>query len=149
MQDKKESTLHLFDPLTALVEWQLAEPTIRLALNRPENKLTPDHIREGLERGAYQLWCTIDEDDSSPVYAITELEPHVHGVVVVIKLLGARTGSMQDWISELSGIETWAKSIGAVEIQICGRMGWLKALKPHGYQHQYTVVSKQVYDEVH
>ena len=53
-------------------------------------------------------------------------------------------GSLEDLLPMESKIERWARSLGAVRMEICGRAGWLKSLK--GYQKRAVWMTKDLDD---
>ena len=44
----------------------------------------------------------------------------------------------------LSILENFAKEIGLSGIEIYGRQGWVRRLRPYGYEQQYAVVIKRI-----
>lgn len=44
----------------------------------------------------------------------------------------------------LTILEAFAKSIGCAGVEIYGRQGWVRRLKPYGYEQQYAVVIKRI-----
>lgn len=44
----------------------------------------------------------------------------------------------------LAVLESFAKSLDLSGIEIYGRQGWVKRLKPYGYEQQYAVVIKRI-----
>ena len=57
----------------------------------------------------------------------------VHGIAAV--------GSMDSIIDQLiPQAEAWGRSLGCITASIASRPGWIKALKPHGYElHQCEI----------
>lgn len=44
----------------------------------------------------------------------------------------------------LEVLERFAKSVGCTGVEIYGRQGWVRRLKPYGYKQQYAVVLKRI-----
>jgi len=49
---------------------------------------------------------------------------------------------------EILGVHPWmmenAKTLGCKYVSVCGRLGWVKELKRHGWKYQYAILSKEV-----
>lgn len=88
-----------------------------------------------LADGRAQFWAT----DKS---ALITLIQHYPGGAVVIEVL-AGTGSMADLIKRVRPrVETWGRERGCTHIQIKGRPGWARTLKPHGFKHLQDILVK-------
>lgn len=44
----------------------------------------------------------------------------------------------------LSVLENFAKEVGLSGVEIYGRQGWVRRLRPYGYEQQYAVVIKRI-----
>lgn len=88
-----------------------------------------------LVEGRAQFWGT----EKSALVTVVTTYP---GGAVVIEVL-AGTGSMADLIKRVRPkVEAWGRANGCTHIQIKGRLGWKRALKPHGFKHLQDILTK-------
>jgi hypothetical protein len=88
-----------------------------------------------LREGRAQFWGT----DKSALITLVTSYP---GGAVVIEVL-AGTGSMADLIKRVRPkVEAWGRQYGCTHIQIKGRPGWARTLKPHGFRHFQDILMK-------
>lgn len=102
--------------------------------------ITPEFIVRGILSGVTMLWLVLDEDDKFIAFVTTELEVSLNGVKrVCIRHLAGKEAEIDHLVEDvLSAIEDYANSISADELTICGRLGWKRELKKHGYEVSYA-----------
>lgn len=94
-----------------------------------------------LDRSA-QLWLIADQDQVVGC-GITEIYPTNKGMTCAVPVLAA--ASFEDAVTPLFGtIEQWAREQGCVRLQGYGRMGWVRALKPHGWRPRAVEIEKDI-----
>ncbi len=99
---------------------------------------TAKQWREKIAERDAQLWVVTDGVAATGVI-ITEIYDTAAGLTIGMPICG---GDIKDVASVLLVIEVWAKELGAVRLEGCGRPGWEKALKPFGWSKLATVVEK-------
>lgn len=119
----------LYDEVNRCREW------IQAALDVGGNTHDVSDIYNGILRNTYQLWSA---PDSCVVTEVVEFPNcrHLH-----IWLCGGNLDVIMDMLPD---IEKFAEHIGAREVTSCGRHGWLKMLKPHGYERGLLCVNKKL-----
>ncbi len=88
-------------------------------------------VIERIKSGGCQLWQGAD------CLMVTEWVDRPDGLSLNV-WLGA--GDLQELIEMAPGVMAWAKSCGAVEVTIDGRPGWVRALKPLGFEVRSVTV---------
>lgn len=140
------NTLVQLTPLEAQFFWPEAEPFLRPAVHHTDPEAYLQLIHSRIVGAVNQLWRISDEEGISKGYAVTELYTAGHQVIAQIHM-GA--GKLEDFLEQLDSFEYWAREQGAQTIQIIGRKGWEKIMKPFGFNHDYTSLTKRVNLEFH
>lgn len=126
--------------------WVEAMPWIAKALgevNHDHAELF--HIHRGLMNGYLQLWAIQDKAQKVHLmFLVTELHTIGEGPGAFKTLIcrWAAGREMERWLDEIEILETIAAREGYHKVEAWGRPGWVKALKPYGYQLEFVVVSK-------
>lgn len=110
--------------------WPHLLPKIRKALTR--SNWTEEDVRGLVKRGDYQLW------GASDAIWMTRIVVYPDTKVCEIVLCGG--SGLQEIISNLPFVETWAREIGCKAVRVYGREGWAKALK--NYNKKAVVLEK-------
>lgn len=126
--------------------WIAAMPWIEKAIgevNHTHAELV--HIQKGLYAGVLQLWAIQDKrKDNMPVFfLITELHTTEAGFKTLILRWAAGT-DMGDWLDDIELLEEICSREGYHKMEVWGRAGWEKVLKPHGFKREFTILSKLV-----
>jgi hypothetical protein len=54
-------------------------------------------------------------------------------------------GDMDELLNEMQPvIDNWARANGCTEVTIAGRVGWVRAMKPYGFEPIFTVIRKRL-----
>jgi len=112
-----------------------ARPLLESALANGIGAYSFADIKEAVMAGDMQLWTL----DSSA--AITEIVRYPQYTAVVI-VLGA--GNMDELRDAVPEVEEFARIVGAQRILVCGRLGWLRALKDKGFTSAQAWAVKEV-----
>ena len=112
-------------------------PEIQRALPYTGGLYTYEDVGKMILEGKMQLW--VHEDS----VAVTELETYPSDLVCHI-FLGA--GTLESILDLLLHIEAWATEIGCAKIAISGRKGWVRKLKPSGYNETSVTITKELND---
>lgn len=93
------------------------------------------------EQGILQLWTMNDEDEFILVM-VTELRIFPKVKVLNILLLFGR--EFKDALQFSDYVELWASKQGATTSMVFGRKGFVRWLKPYGYEEKATVLCKDI-----
>ena len=105
--------------------WPLVKKHVQSALDRNQNFRNHFDVKENCINGLEQLWVIVDNKDD------------VHGVCIT-------TGhDLPLWVDKIKDFEDWAfKNCGCKKIEIYGRPGWSRMLKPLGYNFTHVQMDK-------
>lgn len=140
--------LILLDPIQAQVEWPNAAPALRRAVLHGEPDLELRTLRIRVANGLTQLWKVVDEKGKVSAWATTYLYSSNQNQQTA-QITMAAADNAEDFLEMLAPFEEWAKLQGVEVIEVIGREGWKKLLRPHGFSHNYTSFTKEVYKELH
>lgn len=131
--------------------WPAAAEHLREAISETEED--PERFLRQLQAkifsGIHTLWVL--EDEGEPVaYAVTVVYSG-DGIVTVVQIYLAQGEDLQLFLKpdEYDRFVMWALKRGASVIEIIGRKGWEKILKPYGFMHNYTSLTKRITEELH
>ena len=100
---------------------------------------TPTHtfmdIVQGIEEARFQGWYGKNS------VLITEVKLYPQSRTVHIFLAG---GDLEETIALQELVVEWGKMIGANQMSLCGRKGWKRALKKHGWGNELTVLRREI-----
>jgi hypothetical protein len=122
--------LHLFPVPSPEVEanWHFAEAWVRSALEDRCSTENAGRLKEMCLERAAQLWLI--QDFEQVVGAIvTEIVETTNGLTC--NLITAAGSFRNDGDMCLDIIERWARAEGCVRLELTGRAGWQRCLKPH------------------
>lgn len=128
--------------------WDLAEDAIANALEESVREQQLAGIKGRVFAGMSQLWNLEAEGGKYVAWATTTLYTG-DGISSILQLNTANAEDLQKILPFLDQIELYARELGARYIEIVGREGWKRVLRPYGFQHNYTSVIKPVTKEVH
>lgn len=123
-------------------DWEPIALWVERALDRCKSTENAASYRSACESGQRQLWHLVADSDVSGV-VISEVYDHPKGKTVGMPVT-AGSGAGEGIPAVLDTIEAWARSIGAVRLEGCGREGWARALKPFGFKVADIVIEKDL-----
>jgi len=88
---------------------------------------TVDDVVASVRCGSAALWVAVT--DRPHGICLTELVPE-RSAARIVMLSGER---MQEWLRGIGMIEAWALAWGCGVVEVPGRQGWARLLRPHGY----------------
>lgn len=123
--------------------WPFIAEWVSEALIRGNADLSPEHIREHLDRGSMQLWLVWDQ---KPVgVCVTELIESVRGRSCTLVIVAGERWST--WAHLLGEVERWAwEDWGCVRLTLIGRKGWVRRLAGDGWRETAVTVEKVIGD---
>ena len=115
----------------------------RIVGEHPE-ELTTKWLIDELRADRQQLWVAYDEAEPDKVVmiAFTEIRHYYATGHTFMQITGLSGDGIHDALPFLEELERWGKDNGAQSIEIKGRNGWTKLLKPHGYTRKSTTLTK-------
>ena len=120
--------------------WPLVEPWVKAALMRASD-LSPDQVREHLERGTMQLWLAWGQKRAFGI-CITELVESVRGLCCnIVAIAGEK---FDTWAHLEQDVQTWATEWGCVRMSLIGRKGWVRKLAKSGWRQRSVVMEKVI-----
>ncbi len=132
--------------------WPLAAPWIATALGHDTEAWEDlEFVRLGLLRGQFTLWIGYPERNNNlyrymprelDVVMVTEFFCRGKEVVCCIRWLSGK--NMDDKIKDIALVENWALGKGAQRLEVWGRPGWERLLKPLCYKREFVVLSRDL-----
>ena len=136
----KESDIEILrlSPTECFEQWDDIKPLIQIAIE--DQHYTAEDIKHLLLKGITRAYKVLK--DSKTLAVITaEIVIYPRDKVVRIHTAGGTRADL--WAEKvIDEITKDAKGVGAVELQIIGRKGWLKILD--GFKQQTTVMGKMI-----
>lgn len=103
----------------------------RLIERVPDRDKTLSEIYHGIRNKSFQLWAAWEHDGIKAVLITQTYRLNGEQICSLFILAG---DDMRRWFHYLPTIEEWALSKGCKAMQLVGRKGWGRVLKPHGYR---------------
>jgi hypothetical protein len=100
---------------------------------------TPEQIFERLANGAMQCWALSDSEIR--LILLTDVIVYASGVRVLrfVGGVGKRLKEFLPLIVEVFGRIT--RQLKCDHVEVAGRKGWERLLKPYGFKHSFTVLT--------
>lgn len=99
-------------------------------------------IYKAIENKEMQLWVGFNNFDKIHVVCVTQV--CVFPKKRVLDIILTSGFDLPRWITHLEDIENIAKEFKCSESRILGRDGWVKVLKPFGYEKTQVVLRKKL-----
>ena len=112
--------------------WGKIKPLIYETLRYADGKYTVEKIKGCLNRKEMQLWLAGLNEKDIDAYAITQVVNYPSKCVLLI--LFAAGKASDNWLHFIEDLKKYAQLQGCSAIEIYGRKGWEKKLKPFGYE---------------
>lgn len=134
-----ELELHLLPPEFVAEMWDVAFPFVRAAIPRVCGRMTAGDVLIGCLQGRMGLWLIGPRGGPVQGIGVTEVLTFPQKKVLFVMIYsGEREHAMPLWPK----VETHAREMGCVEVQIAGPRAW-KRIFPE-YEEQYTVFTRKV-----
>lgn len=128
--------------------WPIAAPWLMQAIGEADTWRDVDHLRQEILRGNAHLWMFQDKKTKDVLVVIVTEAIMLGGKpCLVIRWLGG--ADMQKWLDDIAIIERWAAVQGFHKVEVWGRPGWQRMLKPYGFRETFRVLEKTVDRGVH
>jgi hypothetical protein len=125
--------------------WPAVEGYIARATERVPTHLTPELIKDRALEGRCSIWVIFEKGKPFPAVGVmvTSIHAATDGVVLTIEIIAGTR--MHDWVRRLLPFfERMAAEHGVDIIEEEGREGWIKYLKPLGYEVKRTIIGKRI-----
>lgn len=127
--------------------WPEAEDHLRSAVRGVDPVGYLRNVQAALFAGLNTLW-RIEEDGDLSAYCVTNIYS-TDGVGAIAQIHLFASDDMKKALPLLDYFTVWAKRRGVDYIEVIGRKGWERALKPYGFRHEYTSLFKRITEEIH
>ena len=119
--------------------WAMVKPAIARAHVSFDPGFDAEHIRRRLKERELQLWlCNGGEG-----VCITEIKVMQEFKIFAFQILAGK--NMDDWLAELLETgEAFAKHHDCKYLEVFGRKGWLRELKPFGWKPHAIITRKEI-----
>jgi len=129
-------------PLEAQIAWQEAEAYILRAADGDDPEVFVRSLQARVFAGLNTLW-RLEEEGKLQGYAVTVVYTS-DGVERVAQIYLASGESLEAFLAQTDAFLAWAIRHKIDHIEIQGRKGWEKILRPYGFTHNYTSLVRRV-----
>jgi len=131
----------LVDPDYLYLIWDETSSVLDRSIGTAHGRYSLDHIAHEIMTGEQHLWVVFD-DDKKVISALTTKFVSYPGKRLLAGqfLGGERIMRWRD--SMLETLERWAVDNNCDGMEMTGRRGFERILKPHGWTPEYTVFEK-------
>jgi len=112
------------------------------AMEYSTGEKTLKQVVQEIQNGDSQIWIKFSDQMEHLATVVTCIIDLPNKRSCVIEFIGGE--SVLPHTQDIKAIEDWARYNGCADTRIVGREGWVKALKPNGYQKKYTIVCKDL-----
>jgi hypothetical protein len=121
-------------------------PAVERELNTIEHTWrewhTLEELRRGVEHGRIQLW-KVGTAEAVHFFAFTQILITQTGRIVQCFL--AFGNQIERWVEDFDAVmEQFARAEKCGKMQVVGRQGWTRLLRPHGFVTETVVLTKDV-----
>jgi len=129
--------------------WPRAEVHLRQAISNTEDD--PDTFMRQLQAkvfsGIHTLWV-MEDGDKPLAYAVTVLYSS-DGIIRIAQIYMAQGEDLEIFLGKMDEFIVWAIKHDADYIEVMGRKGWERVLRPYGFRHNYTSLVRRIKEELH
>lgn len=138
----KPTLRHIVDQGEIQALWPWAAPWLDKAIGEEGSLYDLGVIKSWLESGQLQLWIAEDGPGVPIAFLVTEVVTEGPDKVLSLRWIGGR--EMEKWLGFLKAIEYVAMWNKVTKIEVYGRKGWERTLKPYGYTFKSIVLGKRL-----
>lgn len=125
--------------------WHMLEPHIKRVVEIVDEETTIDTVKEKAICGDVLLLAISKESDIIAVMTLDIRDFDTGMKALFIPMLGG--DEFFEWFDQaFAVVKAIAKDFGCSQIRAAGRRGWTKALRPHGWEEQYTIIKYDIGD---
>ena len=123
--------------------WNMCKDYIEMGNNKSKQEMNLEDIYEKLLTADMQLWVIYNEDKEIESVLTTEVVIYPRMKTCRIVTLGGQ--DLDDWVEQfLDILEKWAIDNDCIAMETACRKGFIKKLEKFGYEHTYTILTKEL-----
>ncbi len=121
--------------------WAKIAPWIAQAIEGSRAAQDLEQVKARAMNGSMQIWIGANPRTKLvSMVLVTEAILIDEIPMLVLRMLAGV--DIDECLPDMALIESWAIGKGFHSLQVWGRKGWEKKLKPLGFRHEYTILSK-------
>lgn len=121
--------------------WDIAKEYLNPSIAMNRGAFTAEDLYQLISDKDMQLWGV--HDGALKAVFITQIVEYIRIKRLRLVLIGGH--EIENWLEIVSEcMDKFAKENGCTGIELWGRKGWIKRLKPLGYEEYETVVIKEL-----
>jgi hypothetical protein len=124
--------------------WDVAFRLFSKSFEYSSMKISPEDVYEDVMRGNQSLWLVFEEEPFEVIGAFTiRVKTYPAGAALAGEHLGGER--LAEWADQLFQImEQYARDLGIKHLELVGRRGWEKILKPKGWKANLVIFEKEI-----
>lgn len=124
--------------------WDKALPLFSKAFKYASVKIDPEDVRQDVAVGNQTLWVVFEDTPDNMIGAFTiRVKSYPAGLALCGEHLGGER--LDEWADNLFGVmEEYARDLGIKNLELIGRRGWEKILKPKGWKADLVIFEKEI-----
>jgi hypothetical protein len=123
-------------PPGMVAEWERCRPWLEAALEHDGGHYGIDDVWDAILAGRATFWPGKRSAVVSQFWYFPKAKVCNHWLA---------GGDMDELLNEMQPvIDDWARKAGCAEMTIAGRPGWVRAMKPHGFELIFSVIRKRL-----
>lgn len=120
--------------------WSAIEPLLKKAVDRGHERYTIDDVCRFIDEQVMQLSVAIAGDEIIAVF-VTEVIDYPQSRALRAVFTGGEIGRVDEWMAEFDAyLDEGANAIGADLVELHGRPGWARKLKPICQPEEVTTI---------
>jgi hypothetical protein len=133
----------ILTPEQATGFWNQLAPRLIRAVPYANDGVNIDEIFERILKGTYQVWIELDENYHIIGVMLTEIIKNKNKTILFIYMYEANNLQVSN-NDNFEILSNWAKGLGVDEIQLYGRAGWERPLKPFGFEKTHVLLRRRL-----
>jgi hypothetical protein len=131
--------LTLVYPSDIVAMWPFIAKHIERAVQEEASEYHPETLCQCLVEGTLQLWVAYEANGVGAI-CVTEAVRYFNTPLLSIRWLVG--DEPEKWVDQIENIERWAARNGYKGLEVWGRTGWAKLLRPMGYREKFRILHK-------
>jgi hypothetical protein len=124
--------------------WDIALPLFSKSFEYTSTKVLPEDVYSDIMKGNQTLWIVFEEETFHVIGAFTiRVKNYPGGNALSGEHLGGER--LSEWADLLfDTMERYARDLGIKNLELIGRRGWEKILKPKGWIANLVIFEKEI-----
>lgn len=123
--------------------WDKVEPLLSKATDASNDRYDTDKIKVDLYNGSKMLWIMVNEEEEIDVALTTSIEDYSGKRAIRVSFAGGKD-LLKNIPLARDTIKEFGQSVGCTVLEVLGRRGWDRALKPYGYRLSYVCMEEDI-----